>query len=114
MVFLYDALHDLPNPQRGLEELYRVLKDDGCMSLIEVGFHSDPIDNAGNFAASMFYTMGMFICLTSSLTAPPHIGYGAMWGVEEIEKTVRSKNFKISGEDCVVRVGHKVCFHCTK
>ena len=111
MVFLCDALHDLPNPHKGLDEMYKVLKDDGILSVMEIGFHSDPLQNAGSLPAAMFYTMGMFICLSSSLCAPPHVGYGAMWGMEEIEKTLESQKFKVSMKE---RLPPKVCYLCTK
>lgn len=112
MVFLCDTLHDIPDPHKCLEESYKVLKDDGALSVVEVGFHSDPLDNVGAAGAAMFHTMGMFFCLTSSLADPPHIGYGAMWGIEEIQKAVESRGFKFKGP--IVHLGPKALFHCTK
>lgn len=114
LVYMCDALHDLPNPGKALDEVYRVMKDDGHYSLIEIGLHSDPKDNVGNLAAAMFYSVGMFTCLSASLTQPPHVGYGPMWGREEIEKILRSHRFKLDGKDAIVFIEEKACFHCTK
>lgn len=43
----------------------------------------------------MFYTLSMFVCSTSGVTALPQISYGAMWIVEEIEMTVKAKTSKL-------------------
>jgi len=114
MVFVYDVIHDVPNPFKCLEQIYKVLKDEGCFCLVDVGFHSDPLDNAGDIRASMYYTLSTFICLTSSMTEEPHVGYGAMWGVEELEKALKSTNFKIEGTGAISLIGTKVFFYCTK
>lgn len=115
MVFVYDVLHDIPDPLTCLEQIHKVMKVDGCFSLVDMGFHSDPLDNAGDMKASMFYTISTYICLASSLTEEPHIGYGAMWGVEEIEKVLLSKNFKILGKGgSLSLIGKKVFFFCAK
>lgn len=114
MVFVYDTLHDMPDPFKCLEQIHRVIKDDGCFSLVDMGFHSDPIDNVGDPKAAIYYTLSMYVCLTSSLTGEPHIGYGAMWGVEEIEKALKSKKFKIEGKGSLSLIGTKAFFYCTK
>ena len=113
LVFMNDALHDIPDPNKCLEEVHKVLKDDGFFCLIEVGSHSDPLQNVGNFHAAMLYSIGMFTCTTASLAEPPHVGYGPMWGVEEIEKTLRNKKFEL-GKDAIVHIKEKACFMCTK
>lgn len=114
MVFVYGVLHDLPNPFKALEQIYKVLKDDGCFSLVEIGFHSNPVDNAGNSGAAMYYTLSSFICLPSSMTEEPHVGYGACWGMEEIEKALLEASFKIEGTTPIVVLGAKQFFFCTK
>lgn len=114
LVFVYDVLHDLPNPFKALEQIYRVVRNDGCFSLIEIGFHSNPVDNAGDKGAAMYYTCSSFICLPSSMTEEPRIGYGACWGREEIQKALIKTNFKIFGTSSIVLIGTKVFFLCTK
>ncbi|XP_045204432.2 S-adenosylmethionine-dependent methyltransferase Rv2258c-like [Mercenaria mercenaria] len=113
-VFVYDVLHDLPNPHKALEQIYKVLKNDGYFSLIEIGFHSNPVDNAGDRSAAMYYACSSFICLPSSMTQEPRIGYGACWGREEIEKAIKQANFKISGKSSLIVIGTKAFFLCTK
>lgn len=111
MVYMYDVLHDLPNPFKALEQIYKVLKDNGCFSLVDFGgFHSNPVDNVGNADAAMNYAGSAFICLPSSMTEEPHIGYGACWGGEEIEKSLA--NFKIQGTSSLGE--GRVFFCCRK
>jgi ubiquinone/menaquinone biosynthesis C-methylase UbiE len=112
MVFVNDVLHDLPNPFKALEIIHSVLKDDGFLSLFEIDVHSNPEDNAGDKGAAMCYACSQFICLPSSMTEEPHIGYGACWGTEEIEKAVTHANFKIQGNTEVI--GTKAIFVCRK
>lgn len=114
MVFVYDVLHDLPDPFKALSHIYRVLKDDGCLSLVDFGYHSNPVDNAGDTGAAMYYSCSQFICLPSSMNEEPHIGYGANWGMEEIEKAVKGANFKVQEQSSIVVLGQKVFFLCTK
>jgi len=78
MVFVYDVLHDLPNPHKALKEIYKVLKKDGCFSCIDIGYHSDPVDNKDDHGAAMYYTASIFFCLASSMAEEPHVGYGAL------------------------------------
>lgn len=113
-VFVYDTLHDLPNPHKALGEIYKVLKDDGSFSLVEIGFHSNPVDNAGDMTAAMYYSLSMFACLPSTLSAGGCVGYGAGWGREEIEKAILGAKFKIQGRSSMVIQGAKVFFYCTK
>ena len=109
-IFMYDVLHDLPRPHKALEEIYKVLEDNGSFSMIDGSFHSKPLDNVGDKEAAMYYSMSMFVCLPASMQSEPYIGYGACWGMEEMEKALKEANFNVSS---VVK-GSYVYFHCTK
>lgn len=113
-VFVYDVLHDLPDPHKALTQIYKVLKKGARFSLIEIGFHSNPLDNAGDKSAAMYYSASSFICLQSSMSAPPHIGYGACWGREKIEKALIDAQFQIEGSSSISVLGTKTFFLCTK
>ena len=111
-VFVHDLLHDLPNPQKALAEIYRVIKTDGAFALVDFNCHSDPKDNAGNMAAAMLYLISMFVCLPCSLSEEPRIGYGSCWGVEEIEKALLGARFKIQYKS--VFMGIQSFVYCKK
>lgn len=54
-VFVYDMLHDLPDPSKALAQIHKVMKSDAKFSLFEFGVHSDPLDNVGNSTAAQLY-----------------------------------------------------------
>ena len=114
MVFMNNVLHDLPDPFTCLDEIYKVMKTDGCFCLLEVGCHSDPLKNVCDATAAMNYSLSIFICLASSLVDPPHVGYGAMWGIEEIEKALTNHKFTFSKDISDSMLGPTVAFYCTK
>ena len=107
-------MHDLPDPCKALDEVYKVMKNDGSLTLVEKGCHSHPVDNIGNLGAAMYYSLSMLVCLPSSMAEEPHMGYGACWGVEEIEKALRGAKFKIEGTSSYATNALKVFFFCTK
>ena len=109
-VFMHDVLHDLPRPHKVIEEIYKVLKDDGSYTLIDGSFQSNPLDHVGNKFATMCYSISMFICLPASMQSEPHIGYGACWGMDNIEKALKEAKFNVSS---VVK-GSYAYFYCTK
>lgn len=114
-VIINDTLHDLPNPNKALKEMYTVMKDDGALGVLEMGYHSNPVDNAGNMAAAMMYTLSLFNCLPCSMNDPPHVGYGACWGVEEVEKAIKKAKFEIKSQTLFNSIhGQSAFFHCTK
>ena len=96
LVFMYGTLHDLPNPHKALEEIYNILKNDGSFTLFDCGFNSNPSDNIGNMRAAYFYGHSLLHCLPSSMMEEPHIGYGACWGIEEMETALTGAKLKIS------------------
>lgn len=113
MIFMKNVLHDLPDPFRTIEEVHRVLTKDGSYCLFEGGFSSDPTNNTGSMEASMNYALSIYICLASSLSEPPHVGYGAMWGEEKIEKAL-TQHFNISKISFTDLYGPEYLFHCVK
>lgn len=113
LVFV-SMLHDLSDPPKCIEEVLRIMKPNGCFSVFENGYHSDPVDNANDISASMCYVLSMYYCLTSSLADPPHVGYGSMWGIEEIEKTLKMFPLKIQRFDSKGQYWPISSFHCTR
>lgn len=110
-----DALHDLHDPFKALREMYAVLKADGVLSVFDNGFHSKAADNSGDMNAAMVYTMSMFCCLPSSMKEEPHIGHGACWGTEEIEKALKGAAFVIKVRLISKgQLGPTAFYHCTK
>ncbi|KAL3878394.1 hypothetical protein ACJMK2_030750 [Sinanodonta woodiana] len=94
-VFVYDVIHDLPDPRKAFSEIRRILKNGGKFWVFETNAHSTHGDNVGNNDAAMFYTQSMLLCLPSSMLYPPYVGYGTCWGIEECEKALVESNLKV-------------------
>ena len=109
-VFMYDVLHDLPKPLKALEEIYKILKEDGSFTLIDGSAHSNAIDNIGDNDAILNYGFSLFVCLPASMQSEPYVGYGTCWGMEEMEKALNDAKYKVSS----VIKGAYVYYHCTK
>ena len=113
-VFVYDTLHDLPEPDMALAEIHRIMKSDAKVTIVEMGFHSNAADNASNPVSAMYYMCSMFICLPSSMSAPPHIGYGACWGFETLKEKLKKNKLRILNESAFVSTGAKLYVLCSK
>ncbi|KAK3578038.1 hypothetical protein CHS0354_039585 [Potamilus streckersoni] len=94
-VFVYEVIHDLPDPRKAFSEIRRIMKDDGKCWIFEVNVHSTHAVNVGNKGAAMLYAASMFVCLPSSMCHPPSVGYGTCWGIEECEKTLTESGLKV-------------------
>ena len=115
MVFMYDTLHEMHDPNKVLEQVYEALKDDGSLVIFELGFHSNPVENVGDMAAAFIYGNSLLHCLPSAMQREPHIGYGACWGMEEIESTLVDAKFKVTGRFFDNKLfAPSAAFHCTK
>ncbi|XP_052791931.1 S-adenosylmethionine-dependent methyltransferase Rv2258c-like [Mya arenaria] len=114
MVFVYDVLHDLTHPYNVLKQIHRILKPNGFLSLIDFGFHSDPVENAGDMTAAMYYSCSVFRLLASCMTEELWVGFGACWGREEIQKAILGAGFQINGESSPVVIEKHFFFCCTK
>ena len=114
VVFVIDVLTNMANPPKALGQIYRVIKDDGCLCIVGFGFHSDPRENVGDIFAAMFYTASVFFSLISTLKDDPEGGYGLMWGKDKIEAVLLSSKFKIVEKEIVRTMGTRGLFYCTK
>lgn len=82
VIFMFDILHDLPDPDLAIEELKRVLKDCGVLVVIEPKLSSSHHKNQGDFLAALYYSVSIYNCLPSSMCKPPAAALGTGWGTE--------------------------------
>ncbi|XP_798674.4 sterol 24-C-methyltransferase [Strongylocentrotus purpuratus] len=94
-VFFFNLLHDTPRPDLIIDDVKRVMKKDGIMSVIELYAESKHADNLGDPNASFIYTDSLFYCLPMSNNHPGSMALGAMWGKDSIKKFLEGKGFKV-------------------
>ena len=74
VIATFDLIHDMADPQGGLNALRKAVKDDGFYILMDVTCEDDPADNDGPMAVFKFCA-SLHYCMTTSL-ANDGVGLG--------------------------------------
>jgi 2-polyprenyl-3-methyl-5-hydroxy-6-metoxy-1,4-benzoquinol methylase len=90
-ITLCDALHDLAEPVRTLEEIRALLKPDGTLFIVEPKA-ADRLEDNCNPVAATFYGFSVFHCMTQSL-ARGGLGLGTCLGPAATEALVRRSGY---------------------
>ncbi|XP_066302630.1 S-adenosylmethionine-dependent methyltransferase Rv2258c-like [Branchiostoma lanceolatum] len=80
-VLVWDAVHDLADPEGALREIFRTVKPGGQFSMVDIRGHAELADNIDNLAATMMYGVSLLHCTPVSLCFGGR-GLGVMWGQE--------------------------------
>ena len=107
-VTMLTVLHDLPNPDPSIKGVLQVIKDDGVFTALDPATHSDPKLNIGSKTAAASLAISCYVCLPCSLSAPPAVGNGIGWGLENRAKYLSDNGFDVQGN------GLTSVIHCTK
>ncbi|CAG2186910.1 unnamed protein product [Mytilus edulis] len=107
-IIMFRVFHDLPNPDPCLRESIRVMKDDGVMTFLDNLGHSNPKLNGGNKPLAATLMVSCYMCLPCSLSAPPAVGNGIGWGLENRAVYIRENGLIIHDNELVE------CIHCSK
>jgi 2-polyprenyl-3-methyl-5-hydroxy-6-metoxy-1,4-benzoquinol methylase len=90
-ITLCDALHDLAEPVKTLEEIRALLKPDGTLFIVEPKA-ADRLEDNRNSVAATFYGFSLFHCMTQSL-ARGGPGLGTCLGPAATEALVRRAGY---------------------
>ncbi|XP_021365685.1 uncharacterized protein LOC110458352 [Mizuhopecten yessoensis] len=111
-IIIHDVLHDLPYPVECMSEVFRVLKDDGVVSIADPAVHSCHRDNIGDLnLAAVGYSLSSVICLPSSLSTEGAAGNGIGWGTENREAFVTEAGFCVKNKR---KIGMSCYLTCVK
>ncbi|HEX2333817.1 MAG TPA: methyltransferase domain-containing protein, partial [Burkholderiales bacterium] len=91
LITLCDALHDLAEPVKTLEEIRALLKPDGTLFIVEPKA-ADRLEDNRNPVAATFYGFSVFHCMTQSL-ARGGPGLGTCLGPAATEALVRRSGY---------------------
>lgn len=94
-VFFFNVLHDLPRPDLVVDDVRRVIKKDGIMSVFEIDLDSKHANNLGVPYASFMYTMSVFYCLALANSYPGSLGLGTAWGKDRVKAFLEEKGFLV-------------------
>ncbi|XP_072051428.1 S-adenosylmethionine-dependent methyltransferase Rv2258c-like [Amphiura filiformis] len=97
-VFMHNVLHDNAYPEKCLDEIYRVMKTDGILSVMDTWTHSKLEDNLNlSPTIGIAYVCSMMNCVPVSLNFEGGMGLGAVWGKERVVAMLLDHGF-----DCEV------------
>ncbi len=93
-IYIVDVVHDVPKTTQLIRELHRVLKPGGQSFIIDIDLHTNLVENKGNPAAGMMYTISLFHCMPVSLYGEGGEGLGNAWGKEKATKMFKEGGFE--------------------
>ena len=93
-IFLHETLHDQAYPDKVLDELHRVMKSNGLLSVIDTRLHTKHVDNLKlGMAGSISYVCSIMNCIPVSLNFEGGMGLGAAWGQEKAMEMLGEHGF---------------------
>jgi ubiquinone/menaquinone biosynthesis C-methylase UbiE len=92
LVTAFDAIHDQAAPDKVLENIKGVVKDNGVFLMQDIGSSSQLEKNKTHPLGPFLYTVSCLHCMTVSLALDGH-GLGAMWGKEKAIEMLNESGF---------------------
>ena len=83
VVYIWDALHDIPQVGQTLQGIHRILKKDGHLIIVDPDMESGHSRNHGDYS-TMIYGISFLHCLPVSMAIPGSQGLGAAWGKDKM------------------------------
>ena len=111
LVYVIDVIHDLPFPEKGLAEIWKIVKAGGSFLLSEIDVHTNQADNKGHPAIHMLHVGSLFHCMPLSMYTEGGEGLGATMGKEKASEMLQSVGFRIENTGTVDR---EIIFACVK
>lgn len=93
-----DVIHDLPDPQRGLEQIRQLLRPGCFYAMIEIGLEDDVIQNIKTPRADLVYTISAFHCVPQAYQDSNSVALGAGWGKGTAIRYAENAGYKVVSE----------------
>ncbi|MET0812118.1 MAG: methyltransferase domain-containing protein, partial [Microbacterium sp.] len=90
--FVFEALHDMPDPVTVLAALHRVVKPDGVVVIMDEAV-ADAFAPNGDDIERVMYGYSLFICLPDSMSTPGSVATGTVMRPSTLERYARSSGF---------------------
>ena len=92
LVAIFDALHDMGDPQGAAARVKSQLKDDGAMMVVEPNAADDVAGNL-NPVGRLFYAASTTICVPTALSQDGGYSLGAVAGEKRLTEVIKSGGF---------------------
>lgn len=93
LVTAFDTIHDQAHPDRVLEAVTRVLRDDGTFLMVDIAASSKLEENTDHPLGAFFYGISTMHCMSVSLGLAG-TGLGAMWGEQKAREMLVNAGFR--------------------
>lgn len=90
--FIFEALHDMPDPVGVLAALRRAVKDDGIVVVMDEAV-AEAFTPDGDEIERIMYGYSLFLCLPDSLSTPGSVGTGTVMRPATLEHYARDAGF---------------------
>jgi SAM-dependent methyltransferase len=88
LVITFDCVHDMTDPQKAIDEIFRRLKDDGVWFVKDIRSKPKFEDNLRNPMLAMMYSFSLFTCMSSAMSEPGGAGLGTLGFNPEVAETM--------------------------
>jgi len=114
-IIMYDVLHDLPHPKESIDEIKRVLKDDGMATIVDPKLHSQHRGNIGDIkCAGMGYAGSCFFCLPCSSAEESSAKNGIGWGEQKKQALLEENGWLVKDKRMITNNPFEFVFTCCK
>ena len=91
--FVFEALHDLPDPVAMLSALRHAVRPDGVVVIMDEAV-ADAFAAPGDEVERIMYTYSLFICLADSMSTPGTVATGTVMRPETLRRYARQAGFR--------------------
>lgn len=99
LIVTFDCIHDMTQPQKAINEIYRRLRDDGTWFVKDIRSKPKFEDNLRNPMLAMMYGFSLFSCMASAMSEPGGAGLGTLGFNPEVAEWMSQQagftNFKM-------------------
>lgn len=114
-VMMFDCAHDQPRPDLTFKEIYRIMKDDGVFTMVDIdgtgNIHLDKKQDGDK--AALFYLFSTFTCLPCSSNTSDALCLGSKWGRTKAVELLNNSGF-LNVNIVPLNVKDHVLYVCTK
>lgn len=90
--FIFEALHDMPDPVGVLSALHRAVRDDGVVVVMDEAV-ADALTAPGDEIERVMYGYSLFLCLPDSMSTPGSVATGTVMRPATLERYAREAGF---------------------
>ncbi|BFZ07661.1 hypothetical protein BsWGS_10700 [Bradybaena similaris] len=89
------VIHDVPSPPEALQNVKKLLKPIGVLTLVDMAPTGSPLKDRGNLGIACYYAISSFFCVAESYQREDSHAMGLCWGKQKIIELLGSAGFDV-------------------